>query len=49
VDTLEVMIVRAKQNGQVKGVVPHSVEDGLSTLQCVDDTMLFLDHDEGTM
>jgi hypothetical protein len=43
------MIVRAKENGQVKGVVPHLVKDGLSILQCVDDTMLFLDHDEGTM
>ena len=48
-DTLAVMIVRAKENWQVKGVVPHLVEDGLSILQCLDDTMLFLDHDEGTM
>jgi hypothetical protein len=45
VDMLVVIIARAKENGQVKGVVPHLVEDGLSILQYVDDTVLFLDHD----
>ena len=42
---LAVIIARAKENGQVKGVVPHLVEDGLSILHYADDTMLFLDHD----
>jgi hypothetical protein len=45
VDMLVVIFARAKENGQVKGVVPHLVEDGLSILQYVDDTVLFLDHD----
>jgi hypothetical protein len=45
VDMLVVIIARAKENGQVKGVVPCLVEDGLSILQHVDDTVLFLDHD----
>jgi len=45
VDMLAVIIARAKENGQVKGAVPHLVEDGLSILHYADDTMLFLDHD----
>jgi hypothetical protein len=42
---LAIITAMAKENGQVKGVVPHLVEDGLSILQYVDDTVLFLDHD----
>ena len=44
-DMLATLIVRAKTNGHVKGVVPHLVGDGLSIMQYVDDTILFLDHD----
>jgi hypothetical protein len=42
---LAVMIERAKIDGQVKGVVLHLVDDGLSILQYVDDTILFMEHD----
>ena len=30
--------------GLLSGVVPHLVDDGLSILQHVDDTILFMDH-----
>lgn len=45
VDMLSILIARAKVNGQVSGVVPHLVEDGLSILQYADDTIIFMDHD----
>ena len=45
VDMLAIIIARAKEDGQVKGVVPHLVEEGLSILQFPDDTIIFLDHD----
>ena len=44
VDMLSILIARAKVNGQVSGVVPHLVEDGLSILQYADDTIIFMDH-----
>ena len=44
VDMLAMLIQRAKDDGQFKGVVPHLVEDGLSILQYADDTILFMDH-----
>ena len=31
VDMLAIIIARAKENGQVKGAVPHLVEDGLNS------------------
>ena len=42
---LAIILSRAKSNGQVRGVVPHLIEGGLSILQYADDTVLFLDHD----
>jgi hypothetical protein len=42
---LVVIIARAKEDGQIRGVVPHLIEDDLSILQYADDTILFLDHD----
>jgi hypothetical protein len=45
VDILAIIIARTKEDGQIKGVVPHLVDGGLSILQNVDDTVLFLDHD----
>jgi hypothetical protein len=42
---LATLIFWAKSNGQIKGIVPHLVDDGLSILQYADDTILFLDHD----
>jgi hypothetical protein len=42
---LDILIERAKQDGQVGGLIPHLVEGGLSILQYADDTILFLEHD----
>lgn len=44
-DMLTVLINRAKEDGQIVGVVPHLINDGLSILQYADDTVLFMDHD----
>ena len=44
-DVLALIIKRAKDDGQIRGVVPHLVKDGLSILQYADDTILFMDHD----
>jgi hypothetical protein len=32
-------------NVQIREVIPHLVEGGLSILQRADDTIIFLDHD----
>ncbi len=45
VDMLAVLIERAKGDGQIRGVIPYLVDDGLSILQYADDTVIFLDHD----
>ena len=42
---LAIIIARAKEDGQVGGLVPHLVEAGVSILQYSDDTILFLEHD----
>jgi hypothetical protein len=42
---LALLINRAKVAGQVRGVITHLVDDGLSILQYADDTIIFLDHD----
>jgi hypothetical protein len=34
-----------KNNGDFSGVIPHLVDGGLSILQYVDDTILFIKHD----
>jgi hypothetical protein len=44
-DMLALLINRAKTGGQIRGVIPHLVDDGLPILQYVDDTIIFLDHD----
>jgi hypothetical protein len=44
-DMLVVLIARAKEDGQVGGLIPHLVEGGVSILQYTDDTILFLEHD----
>jgi hypothetical protein len=44
VDILAVLINRAKGEGQIWGVIPHLVDEGLSILQYADDTILFMDH-----
>jgi retron-type reverse transcriptase len=45
VDMLAILINRAKREGHTNGVVSHLVDDDLSILQYVDDTIIFLDHD----
>jgi hypothetical protein len=45
VDMLTILIKRAKAKGQIDGMVPHLVDDGLSILQYADDTLIFLGHD----
>jgi retron-type reverse transcriptase len=45
VDVLAMLIKRAKEEGQIVGVIPHLVDDGLSILQYADDTILFMEHD----
>jgi hypothetical protein len=42
---LAVLIKRAKTKGQIEGVIPHLDDDGLSILQCTNDTILFMEHD----
>jgi hypothetical protein len=44
-DMLALLINRAKADGQIRGVLPHLVDDGLSILQYADDTILFINHD----
>ena len=43
-DMLAIMIARAKQAGQVSGLIPHLIDDGISILQYADDTIIFLEH-----
>jgi retron-type reverse transcriptase len=45
VDMLAILINRAKNKGHINGVVPHLVDNDLSILQYVDDTIIFLNHD----
>jgi hypothetical protein len=44
-DMLAILIKRAKEEGQISGMVPHLVDGGLSVLQYADDTILFMEHD----
>jgi hypothetical protein len=42
---LAILIARAKEDGQVAGLIPHLVDGGISILQYADDTILFMEHD----
>jgi retron-type reverse transcriptase len=42
VDMLAILIKRVKNSGQIEGLVPHLVDDGLSILQYADDTLIFM-------
>jgi hypothetical protein len=44
-DMLAILIKRAKEEGQISGIVPHLVDDGILILQYADDTIIFMDHD----
>jgi hypothetical protein len=42
---LAIIVPRAKEDGHMKGVVPHLVEDGLSILRYANDNIIFMDPD----
>jgi hypothetical protein len=42
---LALLINRVKADGQIRGLVPHLVDGGISILQYVDDIILFMEHD----
>jgi hypothetical protein len=42
---LAVLITRAKEDGQVDGLIPHLVDGGVSIIQYADDTIIFMEHD----
>ena len=42
---LAIFITRAKEDGQIQGLIPHLVDGSLSILQYADDTILFMEHD----
>jgi len=44
-DMLAIFITRAKEDGQIQGLIPYLVDGGLLILQCADDTLLFIKHD----
>jgi exonuclease III len=44
-DMLAIIINRAKEDGQVEGLIPHLVDGGVSILQYADDTIIFMKHD----
>jgi hypothetical protein len=44
-DMLAILTARAKEDGQIGGLIPHLVEGGVSILQYADDTILFMEHD----
>jgi len=41
---LAILIARAKEDGQIDGLIPHLVDGGVSILQYADDTIIFMDH-----
>jgi hypothetical protein len=45
VDMLSIILSRAKEEGQIKGIVTHLVKNDLSILQYANDIVLFFDHD----
>jgi hypothetical protein len=40
-DMLDILIERAKYDGQIEGVIPHLVDGGLSVLEYADDTIFY--------
>jgi hypothetical protein len=43
---LAIFIARSNERGQFAGIVPHSIDGGLSILQYVNDTVIFMDHNQ---
>jgi membrane-associated protease RseP (regulator of RpoE activity) len=48
-DALGTMLEKAKETNQIRGVIPHLVEGGLTHLQYADGTIIFLSLDEQTI
>lgn len=48
-DTLSMMLERAKHSGVIRGLVLDLIEEGLTHLQYVDDTILFLNLDDESL
>jgi hypothetical protein len=44
-DMLAILIARAKEDGQVDGLIPHLVDGGVPILQYADDTIIFMEQD----
>ncbi|WVZ94622.1 hypothetical protein U9M48_040491 [Paspalum notatum var. saurae] len=44
-DILSILIKRTKDDNQIRAIIPHLVDDGLSILQYADDTIIFIDQD----
>ena len=44
-DMLAILIARAKEDGQISGLIPHLVQGGVSILQYADDTVIFMEND----
>jgi hypothetical protein len=45
VEMLVVLISRPKETEQIKGAIPHLIDEGLLVLQYADDTIIFMDND----
>jgi hypothetical protein len=43
-DMPAILVYKAREDGKVS-VVPHPIDGGLSILQYVDDTVMFMEHD----
>jgi hypothetical protein len=48
-DALATMLEKAKEKNQIRGLIPHLIEGGLTHLQYADDTIIFLSLDEQTI
>jgi hypothetical protein len=43
------MLENARNSGQIKGLVPHLIEGGITHLQYANDTVIFMEMDEQTI
>jgi hypothetical protein len=44
-DLLAILIAQAKEYGQIRGILPHLVEGGVSILQYTENIILFMEPD----
>ena len=45
-DMFSILIKRAKDDGQIKGIISHLVNDGLSILQYMNNTLFLCDFEQ---